>query len=427
MKRMKQIISLLLLCVLCMQATAANVLPPAPELKGKEAILYCAENGQILYGKEIDTPAHPASITKLMTALLVLESGIDLSQTVTVSHDAVYSIDRRSTHIALDEGEQVTLEPMMYAMLLTSANDAANVLAEAVDGSLSAFAAHMTARAKELGCRHTNFVNANGLDDDLHYTTAYDMALITRALLDYDEFLTICGTRVYTMPATNKQAEPREFWNKQNILNPESKFYDPTAIAGKNGYTSQAGHTLVTVARRNGMTLIAVTMGSTESKYDKHRDTVALFKYGYDNFNKLTLTAEQLKKAAKNVGFSVKNRAFSPSILLLPQSMTADDITFSRQEDKLLADVGTDEPVEISLPEPTDTNTNAAASASASTVPDSPNQPTKYPLLNRWTIALGIGTGVVLVILLGLSYRMARIRRARARRRQRHRRNNYKR
>ena len=152
----------------------------------KRQVLYCAENGQVLFDQEMDTPAHPASITKLMTALLVLESGIDLDQTVTVSHDAVYSIERGSTHIALDEGEQVTLEQMMYAMLLTSANDAANVLAEAVDGTQQAFAKHMTERAKELGCRHTNFVNAHGLDDRLHYTTAYDMACITRELLQYD-------------------------------------------------------------------------------------------------------------------------------------------------------------------------------------------------------------------------------------------------
>lgn len=145
----------------------------------------------------------------------------------------------------------------------------------------------------------------------------------------YDKFAEISGTQVYEMPATNKQAEPRQFWNKQNILNPQSKFYDKTAIAGKNGYTSQAGHTLVTVARRDGVTLIAVTMGSVESKYDKHRDTVARFAYGYDQFEKATLSAANVAAAAKQAGLSPDEGAMAPTMVLLPKGKSTADLQFT--------------------------------------------------------------------------------------------------
>lgn len=406
---MKRFYALVLALMLGMfSAAAADV----PTLAGQEAVLYCAENGQVLLDKSMDTPAHPASITKLMTALLVFESGRDLGETVTVSYDAVHSIERNSTHIALDEGEEVTLEQMMYAMLLTSANDAANVLAEAVDGTQEAFAAHMTERAAELGCRHTHFVNAHGLDDRLHYTTAYDMAVITRALLEYDQFAEISGTQVYYMPATNKQAEPREFWNKQNILNPQSKFYDKTAIAGKNGYTSQAGHTLVTVARRDGVTLIAVTMGSTESKYDKHRDTVAMFAYGYDAFTKTELRAADVAAAAKAAGLSPDESAMEPAMVLLPAGKTADDLAFAAQDGALRVSCGEDALLTIDVPEQaavTAAPTEAAPQIAPEPVPDA--KPGGVPKV-VWYVG-----AVVLVLLLAffgmLCYRTARIRRQR--------------
>lgn len=403
---MKKIIWCILALALCVRVPAASAALEEPALKGRQAVLYCAENGQVLLDKDMDTPAHPASITKLMTALLVFESGIDLSRSVTVSHDAVYSIDRSSTHIALDEGEVVTLEPMMYAMLLTSANDAANVLAEAVDGTQEAFAEHMTARAGELGCRHTHFVNAHGLDDRLHYTTAYDMARITAALLQYDEFLTIAGTQVYYMPATNKQDEVREFWNKQNILNPQSKFYDPSAIAGKNGYTSQAGHTLVTVARRDGVTLIAVTMGTTESKYDKHRDTVAMFEYGFGHFSAGTLTGAELEQAAQDAGLTPEPGALPDTMVLLPEGRQAADLAYAAEDGQLAIDTGAGAPLLLEVPQAA-----AALAEQAPADPDGDSGPGFAPCL-----AAGLGGLALLLLLLAAGRRTARRRRRRARR-----------
>lgn len=400
--QMKRILGWAMALLMCTSFAAAAAEPPV--LQSRQAVLYCAENGQVLFDQEMDTPAHPASITKLMTALLVLESGIDLDQTVTVSHDAVYSIERGSTHIALDEGEQVTLEQMMYAMLLTSANDAANVLAEAVDGTQQAFAKHMTERAKELGCRHTNFVNAHGLDDRLHYTTAYDMACITRELLQYDTFLTIAGTQVYTMPPTNKQSEPRSFWNKQNILNPQSEYYDPSAIAGKNGYTSQAGHTLVTVARRDGVTLIAVVLG--DDKTGKLVDTTALFAYGYDQFHKTELSAQTIVQKAEEAGLSPDADAVQAEMILLPKDKKPSALTYTARDDALLVDAGAGDPLLLEVPQ--DTVPTGAAQAE----PKEDGHSVPGTTEKVFWIGAGVVGGLV-VLVAGLSYRRARIRKRR--------------
>ena len=151
-------------------------------LAAETAVLIDAASGEILYDKDADKKMYPASITKLMTILLALENG-KLTDEITFSHDAVYNIEPGSAHIAILEGETLTLEQVLRAIILRSANEASNGVAEYVDGSVEAFAKHMTERAKELGCTNTNFVNANGLFDENHYTTAHDMALIARELL----------------------------------------------------------------------------------------------------------------------------------------------------------------------------------------------------------------------------------------------------
>lgn len=303
----------------------AAVLPPVEtadggelQLFGAQTMLMCAENGQVLAERDADARVAPASITKLMTALLVFENCPDLKCTTTVSYDACHNLERGSTHIALDTGEQVTLEQMMYAMLIMSANDAANVLAEAVAGTQEAFAEQMTARAAALGCQNTSFANAHGLDDPDHYTSARDMALITQALLAYDRFAQISATDVYTMPPTNKQEEERQFWNKQNILRKNSQFYYADAIAGKNGWTTQAGQTLVTAARRDGVTLIAVTLGANDNKYDKHRDTIAMFDYGYDHFETAQITAAAQASAAAQAGVQTDPTVLTDRMALVP-------------------------------------------------------------------------------------------------------------
>ncbi|MDO4531047.1 MAG: D-alanyl-D-alanine carboxypeptidase family protein, partial [Bacillota bacterium] len=231
----------------------------APAINAETAVLMDAASGNILYEKNAHQKMYPASITKLMTILLALEHG-ELTDEITFSHDAVYSIEFGSAHIAIQEGETLTLEQVLRAIILRSANEASNGVAEYVDGSTEAFTKHMTERAKELGCKNTNFVTANGLHNENHYTTAYDMALIAQELLTLDTYRSMMSETYYEIPPTNKQEETRYLHGQHQMLNEPSAYYYEHAIGGKTGFTSEALNTLVTYAEKDGMELIAVVM-----------------------------------------------------------------------------------------------------------------------------------------------------------------------
>ena len=259
--------------------TTANQSSPA--IVAETAILMDAASGEILYEKNADQKMYPASITKLMTILLALEHG-KLTDKITFSHDAVYSIEPGSAHIAIQEGETLTLEQVLRAIILRSANEASNGVAEYVDGSTEAFAKHMTERAKELGCKNTNFLNANGLHNENHYTTARDMALIAKELLKHEEYRSMMSETYYEIPPTNKQTEVRYLHGQHQMLNENSLYYYKDAIGGKTGFTSEALNTLVTYAERDGMELIAVVMKCNGAEH--YTDTAALFDYGFAHY-----------------------------------------------------------------------------------------------------------------------------------------------
>ncbi|MBR4014603.1 MAG: D-alanyl-D-alanine carboxypeptidase, partial [Anaerotignum sp.] len=255
-------------------------------LAADAAILMDAATGEVLYEKDIHKKEYPASITKLMTILLALEKG-SLTDTLTFSHDAIYSIERGSAHIAIQEGETLTLEQVLRAIILRSANEASNGIAEYVDGSMEAFARHMTNRAKELGCQGTNFVNANGLFDENHYTTAYDMALIAKELLTHKEYRAIMSETYYEIPPTNKQTETRYLHGQHQMLNKNSLYYYEYAIGGKTGFTSEALNTLVTYAKKDHTELIAVVFKCKGAEH--YTDTAALFDYGFSHYETVKL------------------------------------------------------------------------------------------------------------------------------------------
>lgn len=259
---------------------------PDLSLAAETAVLMDAASGEVLYQKNADQKMYPASITKLMTILLALENG-KLTDEITFSHDAVYSIEQGSAHIAIMEGETLTLEQVLRAIILRSANEASNGVAEYVDGSVEAFAKHMTERAKELGCKNTNFVNANGLHNENQYTTAYDMALIAKELLTHEEYRSMMSETYYEIPPTNKQTETRYLHGQHQMLNPNSIYYYEDAIGGKTGFTSEALNTLVTYAERDGMELIAVVMKCNGAEH--YTDTAALFDYGFENYESVKL------------------------------------------------------------------------------------------------------------------------------------------
>ena len=260
--------------------TQSSGWPTPPTIESASAILIDAKNGNILYSKKANKKRHPASITKVMTALIVLEN-CSLDETVTFSYRATHDLEPGSTTIARTEGEEMTVEECLYALLLQSANEVAQGLAEHVAGSIEDFAVMMNEKAEELGCTKTHFTNPSGLNDDDHYTTCHDMALIMQAAVQNSDFLRIESANSYTIAPTNKHEEETIVAQKHKLVKSGSDHYDG-AVAGKTGYTTQTGHTLVTYAVRGDMELICVIMRSDGTQY---ADTRALFDYGFDNFS----------------------------------------------------------------------------------------------------------------------------------------------
>ena len=246
-----------------------------PQLYSEAAILYDATTGQTLYEKNADKALYPASTTKLMTALLAAER-LNLNDTITYSETATHNLESGASNVKLDTGDKLSVQDSLYALLLKSACEVANGIAEKVSGTQEAFAQLMNERAKQLGCTHTNFVNASGLNNANHYTTVRDMALITKAALDNDTVRKIDQTLSYTLPASKNRGELK-ITNGHKMLNPSNSEYYAGIIGGKTGYTSKAGNTLTTAVSKDGHELIAVVFKSTQKQY---ADTKALLDYG---------------------------------------------------------------------------------------------------------------------------------------------------
>lgn len=255
--------------------------PDGPGVNAESAVVMDSATGLVLYEKNMDKVHYPASITKIMTSLLAIEN-CNLGEIVTFSKKAIYDVDLESSRIGIDVGEQLTMQQCLYAILLSSDNQAAYAVAEHVSGTVKDFAVLMNQKAKELGCTNTNFVNPNGLHDDNHYTTCHDMALITQAAMKNETFRKIFGSRTYTIPPTNIQSESRPLANHHDFVLRQGYHYDD-CIGGKTGYTSKARYTLVSVAKRNDLELICVVMRDDSNEH-QYTDTQKLFDYAYDNF-----------------------------------------------------------------------------------------------------------------------------------------------
>lgn len=255
----------------------------APDLVSNAAIVMDASTGQVLYEKNSHEKKYPASITKIITTLIALEHNVDFNDTVTMSENAIWDVERDSTLIGLDVGEKVTVEDLIYATMVRSANECAYALAEYVAGDKESFAKLMNEKASDIGCEDTHFVTPNGLHDDNHYTTAYDMALITKYALQNDTFREIAGTLSYTVPATNLADVTRPLWAGNKMINPAEPYYYEYCEGGKNGYTSKAHNTLVTFSKKDGLELICVVLDCDGQKYS-YTDSKALYNYCYNNY-----------------------------------------------------------------------------------------------------------------------------------------------
>lgn len=276
------IFALLLSCSI--DAFAKPTWPSVPAITSDGGILIDADTGAILYQKNIDTQMYPASISKIMTILLVLEN-LEMDQVITFSRDAVYSIEFGSNHIGCTTGEQLTVEQCLYGICLNSANEVCNAVGEEIAGSIDGFVDLMNKRAVELGCTNTHFANPNGLHDKEHYSSARDLAIITRECLKYETFRKIAGTKRYDIPPTNNTAETRYLLNDHKMFPGRKQEYEGFEC-GKTGFTDQALNTLISVAKRGDVELICVTLHGNQTHYT---DTATLFDYGFASYSKQTI------------------------------------------------------------------------------------------------------------------------------------------
>lgn len=267
--------------------------PQGPGTYGEAAIIMEAGTGAILYGKNIDDQHYPASITKVLTALVALENG-KMDDKVTFTHDCVSFLQPGDSSIGMKENDEITLEQALYATLLASANEAAYAVAENVGTNAGHdyqwFIDQMNARCKELGGTNSNFVNANGLHDENHYTSARDMALIGKELFKHPEFFKIVQTLQYEIPSSGT-CQQHVFQQKHKMLKPDNSNYHEYAIGGKTGYTSDALSILITMADNGNMKLVCVVL-RTHGK-NIYPDTTNLFNYAFDNFEKIELKGQE--------------------------------------------------------------------------------------------------------------------------------------
>lgn len=261
-------------------AWAAPQWPANVSIEAEGGIVMDADTGTVLYGRNIHVAYFPASITKILTALIVLEE-CEMDEIVTFSHNAVYNVEANSTSAGLDEGDTLSVKDCLYALLLKSANEVANALAEHVAGTTEEFAVMMNEKAKSLGCVDSNFSNPSGLNHPEQYTSAYDMAMIAKAALANEAFVEIDSTLYYDLPITKRNPEGARVYPGHKMIKKNAAEYYPGAFGGKTGYTSLAGNTLVTYAKRDGMTLITVILNGHQTHYT---DTKKLLDFGFENF-----------------------------------------------------------------------------------------------------------------------------------------------
>lgn len=269
--------------------------PQGPEVTADAAVLMDVESGAILYGKQMDKKEYPASITKIMTAVLALENGDIENDKVLFSQESIDFLEPGDAHIGMTPGEEISLKDAMYGMLLASANEASYAIAENIGNKLGigydGFLELMTTRAKELGCENSHFENVNGLHDENHYVSARDMAIMGAAAYQYDVFREIIRTPQHTIPVTNLMPEERTFQQNHKMIYERNQYYYEGCTGGKTGYTDQARTTLISFAEKNGMKLVCVVLRTRGEQ--AYTDTAALFDYGFDNFQKLSLKMQE--------------------------------------------------------------------------------------------------------------------------------------
>ena len=359
MKKIRLFSLLMVICIVFSVLAPAASAEAAPELNGKNIVLADLNTGRVIYSKNPDTVIAPASLTKIMTVLLAVESvesgEHSLDEIVTAKDDCRTGLDEESSSASIVSGEQMTFRDLLYCSMIQSASDACNVLASLIGGSITGFVDMMNARAEELGCTVTHFEDPNGLSNN-NQTTAYEMFLIAQEAIQHDYFMAVCNIADVTIPATNVSQE-REYHNSNSLISSQSVYggnrYLYTGAAGvKTGYTRAAGYCLVSTAEREGLHFLAVVMGCDGwlnahiEDYLNFEDTIKLYDWAFSDFayrNVIDtstpvyeLDVQFAQDDAKAVLYPQQNLR-----VLVPRDTTEDDVhlDFTIYEQDLIAPV----------------------------------------------------------------------------------------
>ena len=353
MKRLRRLLISLMITALMaagmpMTAFAKPDWPSDTGIESEAGIVMDADSGAVLFGQNIHVQKAPASITKILTALVVIENS-SLDDTITFSHDAVYNVeDGSGNKNSIEEGDTLSVRDCLYLLLMRSSNQAANALAEHVGGSRDGFVKMMNEKTAELGCENSHFANPSGLNDDTQLTSVYDMALIASAAYKNDTLLTISKDKSYRLPATKNNPDGVTIQPEHKLLittDTESPNYYPYAVAGKTGYTSIAGQTLVTYAIKDARRQIAVTMKSTQATH--YQDTIALMDFGFLRFKNVNISENETAYTSGDQPVQIGDNSYRPSDLsmdTLAVITIPKDASFADAEKTVVTDLPEDAP-----------------------------------------------------------------------------------
>lgn len=350
---MKRFLCVILICMLLVPlgaspAWAGEQLLPA----ANNVLLTDMDTGAVLFEQNADERCAPASLTKIMTVLLAVEAieagEATRTEYVTAGEDCRAGLDSDSSSAGIQPGEKLRMEELLYCAMLSSANESCNIVACRLAGSVEAFAERMNARADELGCTDTHFVNPNGLTADDHYTTARDLMRIASEAMRHELFAEICATAEYTVPPTNMSGK-RELQNTNALLHADGMYGAGYTYAGacgvKTGYTDAAGYCLVSAVQRDGVRLMAVMLGcagSAETGYGSFSETARLYDWAFENYERKTVLDPMQCVWTGSVPYGREEAALYPAQeaqLLLPVGADAPEIEISPDETLMTAPI----------------------------------------------------------------------------------------
>ena len=305
--------------------------PQGPQIYSESGIVMDMDSGAILYAKKIDDKHYPASITKVMTALVALQN-YEMDETVSFTWDDVGFLEYGDAHIGIKPEEEVGMEDCMYGMLLASANEVSHAIGAHMEGGYDEFLRVMNETAKELGCQNSNWMNTHGLHDPEHYTSCRDMALIGSAVFQYDKFREITNTYQHTIPFTNITNETRTFQQNHDMIKDWSSRYYEYCVGGKTGYTDQALTTLVTFATKKDanqedVNLVAVVMRTHGGGGNAYIDTRAILDYAFNNFSKVKVTEDAVRNVNESEKIAEKiSEMEEGAYIMLPNGISLESI-----------------------------------------------------------------------------------------------------